>query len=93
MTCNHTPVDNVAYISYYFECIDTVNKLHRIFEFGNDIMCTNEIDISTRYKFGLDYVHESMNDSTLTTTTRKWHTVRLKTIATIFRGLVSTPPI
>ena len=64
MKRNHAPVDNVAYITLCMQCIDTVNKLHRIFEFGNNIIFPNKIDTSRLYEFGLDYVHESMNDST-----------------------------
>ena len=39
-----------------------VNKIQQIFEFRNDIVCTNRIDISRQYEFVLDYVHESLND-------------------------------
>ena len=64
MIHNHALADNTTYIPSCTECIDIVSNLHRIFEFGNDIMCPNGIDISRLYKFGLNYVHESSNDST-----------------------------
>ena len=44
MTRNHSLVDNVAYITSYIECINSVNKIHHILDFGNDIMCPNGID-------------------------------------------------
>ena len=42
-----------------------VKNLRSVFEFEDDIMlCPKGIDISRQYEFGLDYVHESGNDST-----------------------------
>ena len=37
-------------------------KAQPSFEFGNDIMSSNMIDISSQYKFGSNYIHESPND-------------------------------
>ena len=64
MVCNNKPVDNVAYIPSCITCIDMVNNIHRILDFGYDIMSPNGIDISRQYEFGLNYIYESPNDST-----------------------------
>ena len=45
-------------------CINILSKLHRIFEFRNDIMCPNRIEISSKYKFILNYVHNIPNKLT-----------------------------
>ena len=64
MECNNAPAEKIPYITSCIECIDTLNNLHRIFEFGDDIMCLNWIDTCMKYKFGLNYVHEIPNDLT-----------------------------
>ena len=64
MKLNHTPLSNVTHITSCIERIDKVNKSHHIFEFVNYIMFPNEIDISKQYELGIDYVHESLNEST-----------------------------
>ena len=63
MVLNHGLVDNIAYIPSCIEFIDAVNKLHHIFEFGNDIICPRSIDVLRQYKSGIDYVHKILDDS------------------------------
>ena len=62
MACNNSPADNAAYIRLCIQYIVPRNKLHHIFEFRDNIMCPNRIDILMKYEYGLDYVHESPND-------------------------------
>ena len=45
-------------------CIEMLNMIHWIFEFRDKIMCPIGIDISRKYKFGLNYVHKWLNYST-----------------------------
>ena len=57
----NAPGNNSAYIPPCISCIDTVNNLRHIFEFVDNIMCPNGIDIYRQYEFGMDYVNEIMN--------------------------------
>ena len=41
-----------------------INNVHSIFKFINDMMCPNGIDISRQYEFGINYVNNSLNEST-----------------------------